>query len=126
MRIRQDKYEKQLLKTFDFTAWIESKLTNILSPGDFVANRLVYIGKTVIQGIISVIYLQREKEYMPTFVKKINAIDSKMCRLIPLLVAHRPNQHKRYEKIIALALLMAGVTAMEAGNRIIGREYNSN
>lgn len=29
MRIRQDKYEKQLLKTFDFTAWIESKLTNI-------------------------------------------------------------------------------------------------
>ena len=28
-RIRQDKYEKQLLKTFDFTAWIESKLTNI-------------------------------------------------------------------------------------------------
>ena len=65
MRIRQDKYEKQLLKTFDFTAWIESKLTNI--P---VANRLVYIGKTVIQGIISVIYLQREKEYMPTFVKK--------------------------------------------------------
>lgn len=29
MRIRQDKYEKRLLKTFDFTAWIESKLTNI-------------------------------------------------------------------------------------------------
>lgn len=27
--IRQDKYEKQLLKTFDFTAWIESKLTHI-------------------------------------------------------------------------------------------------
>ena len=27
--IRQDKYEKQLLKIFDFTAWIESKLTNI-------------------------------------------------------------------------------------------------
>lgn len=25
--IRQDKYEKQLLKTFDFTAWIESRLT---------------------------------------------------------------------------------------------------
>jgi hypothetical protein len=27
-QIRQDKYEKQLLKTFDFVAWIESKLTN--------------------------------------------------------------------------------------------------
>ncbi len=27
--IRQDKYEKQLLKTFDFTAWIESRLTHI-------------------------------------------------------------------------------------------------
>ena len=27
-QIRQDKYEKQLLKTFDFVAWIESNLTN--------------------------------------------------------------------------------------------------
>lgn len=27
IRIRQDKYEKQLLQTFDFTAWIESRLT---------------------------------------------------------------------------------------------------
>ena len=29
INIRQDKYEKQLLRFFDFTAWIESKLTNI-------------------------------------------------------------------------------------------------
>lgn len=29
IRIRQDKYEKQLLQTFDFTAWIESRLTGI-------------------------------------------------------------------------------------------------
>ncbi len=29
LRIGKYKYEKQLLKTFDFTAWIESKLTNI-------------------------------------------------------------------------------------------------
>ena len=28
IRIREDKYEKRLLKIFDFTAWIESKLTN--------------------------------------------------------------------------------------------------
>ena len=27
-QIRQDKYEKQLLKTFDFVTWIESNLTN--------------------------------------------------------------------------------------------------
>lgn len=28
IKIRQDKYEKQLLKTFDILSWIESKLTN--------------------------------------------------------------------------------------------------
>ena len=27
-KIRQDKYEKQLLKTFDILSWIESKLTD--------------------------------------------------------------------------------------------------
>lgn len=42
---------------------------------------------------------------MPTFVKKINAIDSKMCRLIPLLVAHRPNQYKRYEKNNSISIV---------------------
>ena len=57
MRIRQDSLDRKQTNKHP-------------SPGDFVANRLVYIGKTVIQGIISVIYLQREKEYMPTFVKK--------------------------------------------------------
>jgi len=28
VKIREDKYEKQLLKTFDILSWIESKLTN--------------------------------------------------------------------------------------------------
>ena len=27
-KIKQDKYERHLLKTFDFLSWIESKLTN--------------------------------------------------------------------------------------------------
>ena len=35
----------------------------------------------------------------------LNAIDSKMCRLIPLLVAHRPNQYKRYEKNNSISIV---------------------
>ena len=50
MRIRQDKYEKQLLKTFEFYSLDREQTNKHPSPGDFVANRLVYIGKTVIQA----------------------------------------------------------------------------